>query len=60
LHQYYNDKSQDSKHDLENKSVIVFNLGFFCSCAGTDLPDDDDGVRCGDGATAAAGAEKNV
>lgn len=28
--------------------------------AGTDLPGDDDGVRCGDGATAAAGAEKNV
>jgi hypothetical protein len=28
--------------------------------AGTDLSGDDDGVRCGDGATAAAGAEKNV
>jgi hypothetical protein len=25
-----------------------------------DLPGDDDGVRCGDGATAAAGVEKNV
>jgi hypothetical protein len=28
--------------------------------ARTHFPGDDDGVRCGDGTAAAAGAEKNV